>query len=323
MTCYNDGLAVTLMNTDLVRLSLLPHCAPFPEQRDNEAAKQWADETIKIIEEHPGVAEMRAQRAAFDVIALDWPEGLEALGKRLSKADHSWWTPADISKNPFARAATQNSLKIVEAMVDPQRLGKYVKISTLAGTLLGVSDVRHFDNAILDAIVQGVCQRREQFIEHDQKKLKNAVVSQLLKGGNADLVAEIYGIENIPRIENAWLAKGIEIIANRLKAEGKAITQERSVSEDWTQHAIECVAQHQDQLVNIRDWHEQGNTIFQVYMDYAPHKLDAFIEKYTPMLEAPMARQVLPRMKAWQTRSKLRAKAPDVDKPVSLPHPGI
>lgn len=304
------------MKTDIVSLSLRPHRAPFPEERDRRAARQWAQKTMSIIQQDPGVEKLRAQRSTFDVIALDWPEGLEELGTLLARDDPHWWNPREINKNPLVQAAVQNSQKIVAAMVDPERIGKYVKISTLAGMIVGVSDIRHFGPEVFQSLMKGITHRREQLIEYDRRHMKNAVVSHLLKKGNSQLVAEIYGIENMPEIERAWMAKAIGII------ESKTGVKHAPETGSWEESAIDLISRHHDKLIGARDWQEQGNTIFQVYMDQAPHLLGKFMDKYRAMLDAPLARQVLPRMKAWDMRTRLIAGIDPIAQPAK-PRPGM
>lgn len=309
---------------DIVALSLLPHCAPFPTEKSYAHAQQWAMESLEIFGKNPGLYDMRAQRTLSDLIAMDWPEGLEALGQHMVKQDASWWNPKDINQNPLALAAHQNRENIVKAMIDEDSMGKLVETPTLASTLLGTPDIRHFNPQVLHMLVEGIQKRRDEFITYDREDIGHAVAKRLLGQGHADLIYQIYGRENMPAIEHAWLKKAVSVVYQKtLRHGGERQSQEMmpliyNPNTD-SKDLIGALSNALGLLFDNHTWQTQGNTIFQVYMDHAPEELPDLIDRLRPMLDGPGARQTLPRMKAWEMRAKLM---PQAEKTPSGKKPG-
>lgn len=297
---------------DIVRISMLPHCAPFPQERSHAHARKWAEESMEIIDQHPGLEAMRAKKTMLDLITLDWSEGLEAFGEHMVQRNRSWWNPEEASASPLALAAYQNKKDIVEAMLDENKMGKLIETSTLASVFMGVPYMRHFEPEVLHMLMEGVWKREDEFIRHDRDNLNHAVALKLLGEDQSDLLVQLYGMEHMPSIEHAWLFRAANTIVMRNMAghtPGRVVkvVAESGKTDDTTvpKNPMLILKDNLDMMVANVSWQKQGDGILQAYIDHAPEKLPGFIDRLRPLTDSPWARQALPRIKAWEVRSRL------------------
>jgi hypothetical protein len=282
---------------DLVQLSLLPYCAALPQDRNEQGAALWAEETCRIILKDTGVMDMRLRRTIELLMDEDWAQGLQALLPLMKEYNGSLAALDTNSMDPrynlMVNAAARPLPQILDALLVSHQKWAPVNDQSLARTIDYLADHGDTSTPQAGAVIEEIA-RRPNFLERNSPRSVARSMLSLLDKGRADLVAAALPKDNTDLLLGEWILQGaVDTFVSW--NEKDQITDGR-----W---AADLLARSQS--LRRSDWVKTGNALAELYLNHRPREISRLVELMATLLASPDGRELIPTLAAWNTRRHL------------------